>query len=88
MLPNKCGSSLKHSCHPQAFEFSHGSFKGVSAVLAPTVSGFLLSQDPEFGWRNVFSLSFVINTLGLIFYLIFGKADVQDWAKERKLTHL
>ncbi|XP_070312360.1 sodium-dependent phosphate transport protein 4 isoform X2 [Odocoileus virginianus] len=63
-------------------------FAQLSAVLAPTVSGFLLSQDPEFGWRNVFSLSFVINTLGLIFYLIFGKADVQDWAKERKLTHL
>lgn len=63
-------------------------FAQISAVLAPTVSGFLLSQDPEFGWRNVFSLSFVINTLGLIFYLIFGKADVQDWAKERKLTHL
>ncbi|OWK13328.1 SLC17A3, partial [Cervus elaphus hippelaphus] len=63
-------------------------FAQLSAVLAPTVSGFLLSQDPEFGWRNVFSLSFVINTLGLIFYLIYGKADVQDWAKERKLTHL
>ncbi|XP_025122528.1 sodium-dependent phosphate transport protein 4 isoform X2 [Bubalus kerabau] len=63
-------------------------FAQISAVLAPTVSGFLLSQDPEFGWRNVFSLAFVINTLGLIFYLIFGKADVQDWAKERKLTHL
>ena len=61
-------------------------FAQISAVLAPTVSGFLLSQDPEFGWRNVFSLSFVINTLGLIFYLIFGKADVQDWAKERKLS--
>ncbi|KAB0400027.1 hypothetical protein E2I00_010593, partial [Balaenoptera physalus] len=51
--------------------------------IAPSLEG-----DPEFGWRNVFSLSFAINTLGLILYLIFGKADVQDWAKERKRTHL
>ncbi|KAJ8790475.1 hypothetical protein J1605_004448 [Eschrichtius robustus] len=86
-------------------------FAQISAILAPTVSGFLLSQvkfscqgflkhsaesihkvlspqDPEFGRRNVFSLSFAINTLGLILYVIFGKADVQDRAKERKLTRL
>ncbi|XP_064332326.1 sodium-dependent phosphate transport protein 4 isoform X2 [Camelus dromedarius] len=63
-------------------------FAQIAAILAPTVSGFLLSQDPELGWRNTFSLSFAINALGLIFYLIFGEADVQDWAKERKLTRL
>ncbi|XP_060163793.1 sodium-dependent phosphate transport protein 4 [Globicephala melas] len=75
---------------PRHSSFLMGASRGaqVSAILAPTVSGFLLSQDPEFGWRNVFSLSFAINTLGLILYLIFGKADVQDWAKERKLTRL
>ncbi|XP_029099655.1 sodium-dependent phosphate transport protein 4 [Monodon monoceros] len=76
---------------PRHSSFLMGASRGfaqISAILAPTVSGFLLSQDPEFGWRNVFSLSFAINTLGLILYLIFGKADVQDWAKERKLTRL
>ncbi|XP_065741146.1 sodium-dependent phosphate transport protein 4 isoform X2 [Phocoena phocoena] len=76
---------------PRHSSFLMGASRGfaqISAILAPTVSGFLLSQDPEFGWRNVFSLSFAINTLGLILYLIFGKADVQDWAKERELTRL
>nr|XP_020043743.1 sodium-dependent phosphate transport protein 4 isoform X2 [Castor canadensis] len=63
-------------------------FAPIAAVLVPTVSGFLLNQDPEFGWKNIFFLLFAINILGLIFYLIFGKADVQDWAKERKLTRL
>uniref|UniRef100_A0A8C9GCH7 Solute carrier family 17 member 3 n=1 Tax=Piliocolobus tephrosceles TaxID=591936 RepID=A0A8C9GCH7_9PRIM len=48
----------------------------------------LSAKDPEFGWRNVFFLLFAINLSGLIFYLIFGEADVQDWAKERKLTRL
>ncbi|KAF5925110.1 hypothetical protein HPG69_008787 [Diceros bicornis minor] len=63
-------------------------FAHIAAVLTPTVSGFLLSQDPENGWRNVFLLLLAIDLSVLIFYLIFGEADVQDWAKERKLTHL
>ncbi|XP_045353126.1 sodium-dependent phosphate transport protein 4 isoform X3 [Leopardus geoffroyi] len=63
-------------------------FGYIAAILAPTISGFLLSQDPEFGWRNVFLLLFAINLSGLIFYLIFGDAVVQDWAKDRKLTRL
>ncbi|XP_014941961.1 sodium-dependent phosphate transport protein 4 isoform X2 [Acinonyx jubatus] len=63
-------------------------FGYTAAILTPTVSGFLLSQDPEFGWRNVFLLLFAINLSGLIFYLVFGDAVVQDWAKDRKLTRL
>lgn len=63
-------------------------FAHTSAVLVPIISGFLLNQDPEFGWRNIYFLAFAISVLGLIVYLIFGEADVQDWAKERKVTRL
>ncbi|XP_033072331.1 sodium-dependent phosphate transport protein 4 isoform X5 [Trachypithecus francoisi] len=76
---------------PRHSSFLMGASRGFSSmapVIVPTVSGFLLSQDPEFGWRNVFFLLFAVNLSGLIFYLIFGEADVQDWAKERKLTRL
>ncbi|XP_064137741.1 sodium-dependent phosphate transport protein 4 [Loxodonta africana] len=76
---------------PRHSSFLMGVARGfgyIAAVLVPTVSGFLLSQDPEFGWRNIFFLLFAINTLGLVFYIIFGEADVQDWAKERKVTRL
>ncbi|XP_045151659.1 sodium-dependent phosphate transport protein 4 isoform X3 [Echinops telfairi] len=76
---------------PRHSSFLMGASRGfahIAAILAPTVSGFLLNQDPEFAWRNVFLLLFAINTLCLIFYLLFGKADVQDWAKEKKLTRL
>ncbi|XP_052585263.1 sodium-dependent phosphate transport protein 4 isoform X2 [Peromyscus californicus insignis] len=59
-----------------------------SAVLVPIVGGFFLNQDSEFGWRNLFFLLLAINLFGLIFYLVFGKADVQEWAKERTLTRL
>ncbi|GAB1298009.1 Solute carrier family 17 (sodium phosphate), member 3 [Apodemus speciosus] len=59
-----------------------------SAVLVPIVAGFFLSQDSEFGWRNLFFVLFAINLFGLIIYLVFGKADIQEWARERKLTRL
>ncbi|XP_036044362.1 sodium-dependent phosphate transport protein 4 [Onychomys torridus] len=59
-----------------------------SAVLVPIVGGFFLNQDSEFGWRNFFFLLLAINQFGLIIYLVFGRADVQEWAKERTLTRL
>ncbi|XP_004640190.1 sodium-dependent phosphate transport protein 4 [Octodon degus] len=76
---------------PRYSNFLLGATRGfahISAVLVPIVSGFLLNQDPELGWRNIFFLLFAISMLGLVFYLIFGEADVQDWAKERKVTRL
>ncbi|KAM6185924.1 putative small intestine urate exporter [Rhynchocyon petersi] len=62
-------------------------FAHIAGAISPTTAGFLLSQNEELGWRNTFLLSAAINVLGLIFYLIFGKADVQDWAKEQTLNH-
>ncbi|XP_010621284.1 sodium-dependent phosphate transport protein 4 [Fukomys damarensis] len=76
---------------PRYSSFLLGATRGfahTSSVLVPIISGFLLNQNPDLGWRNIFFLLFAINILGLIFYFIFGEADVQDWAKERKLTHL
>ncbi|XP_045860957.1 sodium-dependent phosphate transport protein 4 [Meles meles] len=76
---------------PRHSSFLMGATRGfafTAAILAPTVCGFLLNQDPELGWRNVFLLLFAINLSGLITYLIFGEAVIQDWAKERKLTRL
>ncbi|XP_055988336.1 sodium-dependent phosphate transport protein 4 isoform X2 [Sorex fumeus] len=63
-------------------------FSQAAAILSPTVCGFLLDQDPEFGWRNIFFMLFAIDLAGLIFFLIFGETDVQEWAKENKLTRL
>uniref|UniRef100_A0A8C4PIH3 Solute carrier family 17 member 4 n=1 Tax=Equus asinus asinus TaxID=83772 RepID=A0A8C4PIH3_EQUAS len=60
----------------------------ISGAISPTVTGIFLSQDSEFGWRNIFLLSAAINTSGLVFYLIFGQAEVQEWAKEQTITHL
>ncbi|XP_032740732.1 sodium-dependent phosphate transport protein 4 isoform X3 [Rattus rattus] len=59
-----------------------------SAIMVPMVAGFFLNQDSEFGWRNFFFVLFAINLFGLIIYLVFAKADIQEWARERKLTRL
>ncbi|KAM7055527.1 putative small intestine urate exporter isoform 2-T3 [Molossus nigricans] len=63
-------------------------FAQLSGVIAPTVSGFFISQDSEFGWRNIFLLSAAVNISGLVFYLVFSQAEVQDWAKEQTLTRM
>ncbi|XP_021116189.1 probable small intestine urate exporter isoform X7 [Heterocephalus glaber] len=64
-------------------------FAHISGAISPTVAGVFISQDSnaEFGWRNVFLVAAAIDIVGLIFYLIFARAEVQDWAKEEALTH-
>ncbi|XP_076999644.1 putative small intestine urate exporter [Tamandua tetradactyla] len=56
--------------------------------ISPTVTGVLIHLDSEFGWRNNFLLLAAINISGLVFYLFFAQADVQDWAEEQTSTHL
>ncbi|XP_030875876.1 probable small intestine urate exporter isoform X2 [Leptonychotes weddellii] len=63
-------------------------FGHLSGAISSTVAGFLISQDSEFGWRNVFLISVSINMSGLVFYLIFSQAKVQDWATEQTVTQL
>ncbi|XP_047415333.1 probable small intestine urate exporter [Sciurus carolinensis] len=63
-------------------------FAHISGAVSPTVAGILISQDLEVGWRNVFLLAAAVNISGLLFYLIFSRAEVQDWAKEQTFTHL
>lgn len=63
-------------------------FVQLSGVIAPTVSGFFLSQDAELGWRNIFLLSAAVDVSGLIFFLVFSQAEVQDWARAPTLTRL
>ncbi|XP_008071700.1 sodium-dependent phosphate transport protein 1 [Carlito syrichta] len=60
----------------------------LGALLASTSTGLILHQDPESGWFKVFFLMITISMLGLIFYLKFAKAEIQDWAKEEKHTRL
>ncbi|XP_040839887.1 probable small intestine urate exporter [Ochotona curzoniae] len=75
---------------PRYTSFLKGLFQmcvNIAGAISPSVSGVLLSQDPELGWRNVFFITAAINITGLIIYLIFGQAHEQDWAKEETLTH-
>ncbi|XP_001371642.1 probable small intestine urate exporter isoform X3 [Monodelphis domestica] len=58
----------------------------VSGVFSPTITGYFINQDPESGWKNVFLVSSGVNFLGMVFFLIFGKAEIQDWAKENTIT--
>ncbi|XP_045442752.1 sodium-dependent phosphate transport protein 3 isoform X2 [Pipistrellus kuhlii] len=76
---------------PRYASFLMGISRGfglLAGIISSTATGFLISQDPASGWRNVFFLAAAVNVLGLAFYLTFGRAEIQDWAKERALTRL
>uniref|UniRef100_A0A5F9DIM5 Solute carrier family 17 member 1 n=1 Tax=Oryctolagus cuniculus TaxID=9986 RepID=A0A5F9DIM5_RABIT len=69
--------------------------KGVTTLIgmtggmtSSTVAGLFLSQDPESSWFKIFLLMSIINVISVIFYLIFAKAEIQDWAKEKQHTRL
>ncbi|XP_012588382.1 PREDICTED: probable small intestine urate exporter [Condylura cristata] len=55
-------------------------FSFLAGAISPTVSGYFINQDPEFGWRNVFFIAAAVDIAGLVIYLILGRAEVQDWA--------
>ncbi|TEA21864.1 hypothetical protein DBR06_SOUSAS20010048 [Sousa chinensis] len=57
-------------------------FSYIAGAISPTVAGFFISHVRP-NLRNVFLLSAAVNIAGLFFYLIFGQAEVQDWAKGR-----
>lgn len=76
---------------PRYASFLMGISRGfglTAGIISSTTTGFLISQDSESGWRNVFFLSAAVNMFGLVFYLIFGQAEIQNWAKEKTLTRL
>ncbi|XP_008260564.2 sodium-dependent phosphate transport protein 1 isoform X1 [Oryctolagus cuniculus] len=69
--------------------------KGVTTLIgmtggmtSSTVAGLFLNQDPESSWFKIFLLMSIINVISVIFYLIFAKAEIQDWAKEKQHTRL
>uniref|UniRef100_A0A2K6U3Y5 Solute carrier family 17 member 1 n=1 Tax=Saimiri boliviensis boliviensis TaxID=39432 RepID=A0A2K6U3Y5_SAIBB len=60
----------------------------IGGLISSTLTGLILNQDPESAWFKTFILMAAINVIGLIFYLIAGEAEIQDWAKEKQHTRL
>nr|XP_044987921.1 sodium-dependent phosphate transport protein 1-like isoform X2 [Jaculus jaculus]XP_044987922.1 sodium-dependent phosphate transport protein 1-like isoform X2 [Jaculus jaculus] len=60
----------------------------VGAMISTTVAGQVLSQSAEFSWHVIFLLAAGINVTSLIVYLVFAKAEVQDWAQPAQCTQL
>nr|XP_044987935.1 sodium-dependent phosphate transport protein 1-like [Jaculus jaculus] len=60
----------------------------VGGIISTTVAGQVLSQSAEFSWHVIFLLAAGINVTSLIVYLVFAKAEVQDWAQPDQCTQL
>ncbi|XP_040316247.1 sodium-dependent phosphate transport protein 1 [Herpailurus yagouaroundi] len=68
----------------------YGFLKGVTNVIgmiggliSSILCGMILNENPESGWFKIFFLTAGVNVTSLLFCLIFGKAEIQDWDKDR-----
>ncbi|CAI4230656.1 unnamed protein product [Auanema sp. JU1783] len=59
--------------------FSNG--LGALAGMGGIITQNLTADNPG-GWKYCFLLAVGVDLFGLIFYLIFAKGDVQEWARE------
>uniref|UniRef100_A0A673TW63 Solute carrier family 17 member 1 n=2 Tax=Suricata suricatta TaxID=37032 RepID=A0A673TW63_SURSU len=56
----------------------------VGGLVSSILCGMILNEDPESAWFKIFILTAGVNVMSLVFCLIFGKAEIQDWAKDRQ----
>ncbi|XP_058141324.1 sodium-dependent phosphate transport protein 1-like isoform X2 [Dasypus novemcinctus] len=76
---------------PRYFGFLRGvtHFIGVmGGLMASTLTGIIINQDPETSWFKIFILLSAVNVGSSIFYLVFAAVEVQDWARDREQTLL
>jgi len=53
----------------------------IAGITAPLVVGIIIKPDDQSQvlWSYVFYLSAIINAIGIIVFLIWGEATIQDW---------
>ncbi|XP_058141322.1 sodium-dependent phosphate transport protein 1 [Dasypus novemcinctus] len=76
---------------PRYYGFLRGvtTFVGVmGGLMASTLTGIIINQDPETSWFKIFILLSAINVGSNIFYLVFAAVEVQDWARDGEQTRL
>ncbi|XP_071940952.1 sialin-like [Antedon mediterranea] len=57
-------------------------FSGVTGFISPAVVGALTEIDNTMiQWRSVFWIAAGVQTVGLLHFLVFGSAEIQEWAK-------
>ena len=49
---------------------------------------FICLQGTQEEWRTVFFVACVIYIVGCIVFLIFGDAELQEWAKDTKMDSI
>ncbi|BFZ01451.1 hypothetical protein BsWGS_04490 [Bradybaena similaris] len=53
----------------------------VTSLPAPVITSMLISGGSKQGWRVLFCLVAVLNTIGGALYVVFAKGEIQDWAQ-------
>lgn len=65
-------------------------FATVCGILSPILTGFIVyseagTEKVKQEWRLVFYIAAGIYAVGAVVYWLFGSAEEQEWAKEKKI---
>ncbi|KAF2348310.1 Major facilitator superfamily, partial [Trinorchestia longiramus] len=59
-------------------------FATIPGILVPSIVGFITHNNQTVeAWRLIFIITFVIFSIGFLFYAIFGSGELQEWAKPK-----
>ncbi|XP_059615167.1 sialin-like [Phlebotomus argentipes] len=82
-------SKINFFINPQDFAPNYASimmgisntFGTVSGIVTPILAGFVVQNGTPAEWKTVFYIGVGFCIVGTVFYAIFGKGTVQEWAK-------
>uniref|UniRef100_A0A1B0GHQ7 Putative permease of the major facilitator superfamily protein n=1 Tax=Lutzomyia longipalpis TaxID=7200 RepID=A0A1B0GHQ7_LUTLO len=56
-------------------------FASIPAIVAPTLAGFIVRNGTQEEWKVVFYIIAGLALFGMIFFILFGQGELQEWAK-------
>ncbi|KAK0055306.1 sialin-like isoform X2 [Biomphalaria pfeifferi] len=59
-------------------------FATLPGFIAPTVIGYITTNQTQDQWQVVFYIASAIYAFGAVFFIIFSSGEIQEWAKEKQ----
>uniref|UniRef100_A0A2C9LVA0 Major facilitator superfamily (MFS) profile domain-containing protein n=1 Tax=Biomphalaria glabrata TaxID=6526 RepID=A0A2C9LVA0_BIOGL len=59
-------------------------FATLPGFIAPTVIGYITTNQTQAQWQVVFYIASAIYAFGAVFFIIFSSGEIQEWAKEKQ----
>ncbi|KAH9524749.1 hypothetical protein Btru_027702, partial [Bulinus truncatus] len=63
-------------------------FATLPGFIAPTVIGYITTNQTQAQWQIVFYIASAIYAFGALFYIVFSSGEIQEWAKETSASDI